>query len=242
MTLAFPSVPEMNRVPAEVVMLVPVYEILDVSYPDPCTVLPEYSMENPPGTVTPEEPDDPVVPDEPEDPAVPDEPADPADPDVPAEPEDPVEPEDPAEPELPELPVDPEDPEDPAAPELPDDPAVPAVPAEPDVPVEPEDPDDPEDPAVPADPAVPEVPAEINHAVPLNRYTLLSAKLKMIVPTGTDVEALLIVSTVGIVNPFPLLAKIIPSEFVILYPDIYQYNLPLIYLYFVIVILEIQFY
>jgi hypothetical protein len=35
MTLKFPSVPEMNKVPAEVIMFVPVYEIFAVSYPEP---------------------------------------------------------------------------------------------------------------------------------------------------------------------------------------------------------------
>ena len=42
----------------------------------------------------------------------------------------------------------------------------------------------------------------------------------MIVPSGTDVEALLMESTVGTATPLLLATKIIPSELVILYPDI----------------------
>jgi hypothetical protein len=45
----------------------------------------------------------------------------------------------------------------------------------------------------------------------------------MRVPVGTVLEALLIVSTVGILRPLPFEANIIPSEFVILYPDITQF-------------------
>ena len=42
----------------------------------------------------------------------------------------------------------------------------------------------------------------------------------MIVPSGTDVEALLMESTVGTATPLLFATKIIPSELVILYPDI----------------------
>jgi hypothetical protein len=42
----------------------------------------------------------------------------------------------------------------------------------------------------------------------------------MIVPSGTELEALLIESTTGTATPLLFATKIIPSEFVILYPDI----------------------
>jgi hypothetical protein len=43
----------------------------------------------------------------------------------------------------------------------------------------------------------------------------------MIVPSGIELDALLMESTTGTVIPLPLATMMIPSEFVILYPDIY---------------------